>query len=159
MAITILTSVATWQQLYKTRTGLSYSTAGPLIVPICRTSAKQTCIAGATGRVCCLQKVPLPELPSHAKYVHHQNECYDWGTYGWLLRGSGHVDYTAYRYFFFINSSVRGPFLPAYARVRSWYRYCHQPHSCVVYSAVNHPISCHKQPCSTATARLQVRQA
>ncbi|GAX76065.1 hypothetical protein CEUSTIGMA_g3508.t1 [Chlamydomonas eustigma] len=57
----------------------------------------------------------LPELPSNAKYVRHANECYDWGTFGWLLRSS-HVNIKGYTYFFFINSSVRGPFLPAYAR-------------------------------------------
>ena len=44
--------------------------------------------------------------------------CYDWGTFGWLLMHSGHVEYKRYRYFFFINSSVRGPFMPPYARVR-----------------------------------------
>ncbi|WIA10790.1 hypothetical protein OEZ85_010958 [Tetradesmus obliquus] len=65
-----------------------------------------------------LERVPLPELPAHAKYVHHQNECYDWGTYGWLLLRSGMVDISAYKFFFFVNSSVRGPYLPAYARGR-----------------------------------------
>lgn len=24
-------------------------------------------------------------LPSNARYVTHKNECYDWGTLGWLL--------------------------------------------------------------------------
>ena len=59
----------------------------------------------------------LPVLPKNAKYVYHANECYDWGTFGWLLE-SGHVDIKKYKYFFFMNCSVRGPFLPAYARVR-----------------------------------------
>ncbi|KIY96554.1 hypothetical protein MNEG_11409, partial [Monoraphidium neglectum] len=58
----------------------------------------------------------LPPLPPHARYVFHENVCYDWGTFGWLLMGSGHVDPRRYRYFFFINSSVRGPFMPPYAR-------------------------------------------
>lgn len=62
--------------------------------------------------------MPLPALPAHARYVSHQNECYDWGTYGWLLLTSGMVDIRQYRFFFFVNSSVRGPYLPAYARVR-----------------------------------------
>jgi hypothetical protein len=61
----------------------------------------------------------LPPLPPHARYVFHENVCYDWGTFGWLLMGSGHVDPRRYRYFFFINSSVRGPFMPPYARVRA----------------------------------------
>jgi hypothetical protein len=72
-----------------------------------------------------LQRVPLPELPAHAKYVHHQNECYDWGTYGWLLLRSGMVDISAYKFFFFVNSSVRGPYLPAYARVSTHRLYGH----------------------------------
>lgn len=63
-----------------------------------------------------MQKAELPELPAHAAYVRHQNECYDWGSYGWVLQ-TGLVDISQYRYFFFVNSSVRGPFLPAYARV------------------------------------------
>jgi hypothetical protein len=63
------------------------------------------------------QRVPLPQLPQHARYVNHQNECYDWGTYGWLLLRSGLVNIKQYRYYFFINSSVRGPYLPAYAKV------------------------------------------
>lgn len=64
-----------------------------------------------------LQKAKLPELPPHAAYVGHQNECYDWGSYGWVLLQTGLVSIAKYRYFFFVNSSVRGPFLPAYARV------------------------------------------
>ena len=27
----------------------------------------------------------LPLLPRNARYVMHVNECYDWGTFGWLL--------------------------------------------------------------------------
>lgn len=27
----------------------------------------------------------LPQLPSNAQYVLHKNECYDWGTYTWVL--------------------------------------------------------------------------
>lgn len=27
----------------------------------------------------------LPRLPSNAQYVLHENECYDWGTYTWVL--------------------------------------------------------------------------
>eukprot|EP00798_Chlamydomonas_sp_ICE-L_P032249 gene32249-16815_t len=34
----------------------------------------------------------LPELPDHADYVVHSQDCYDWGTYGWLLKQSGLVD-------------------------------------------------------------------
>lgn len=33
----------------------------------------------------------LPDLPANARYVNHTNECYDWGTFGWLLGDSGQV--------------------------------------------------------------------
>ena len=60
----------------------------------------------------------LPSLPANARYVLHINECMDWGTVGWLLllpeSHPDHVDTSRYRYFFLLNSSVRGPFLPAY---------------------------------------------
>ena len=56
----------------------------------------------------------LPLLPSHATYLHHANHCYDWGTYGWVLQ-SATIAVKYYRYFIFLNSSVRGPFLPVYA--------------------------------------------
>ena len=60
----------------------------------------------------------LPALPPNARYVLHQNECWDWGTVGWLLQlPQGHpnaVDTSAYRYFILMNSSVRGPFFPRY---------------------------------------------
>jgi hypothetical protein len=55
----------------------------------------------------------LPELPRNARYVVHSNECYDWGTFGWLF-SERKVDPSAYRYIIFLNSSVRGPFLPSY---------------------------------------------
>ncbi|KAG2498860.1 hypothetical protein HYH03_003052 [Edaphochlamys debaryana] len=61
--------------------------------------------------------VELPKLPPHARYVRHTNRCYDWGSFGWLLL-TGRVDPRRYRYFFFINCSVRGPFLPPYAQGR-----------------------------------------
>ena len=59
----------------------------------------------------------LPALPHNARYVFHENRCYDWGTFGWAIN-EGQVDAAKYRAFVFINSSVRGPFLPAYFPVR-----------------------------------------
>ena len=56
---------------------------------------------------------PLPDLPSNAQYVFHDNLCYDWGTFGWAL-SSAVSDISSYSYFVFLNSSVRGPHLPAY---------------------------------------------
>lgn len=54
-----------------------------------------------------------PRLPSNAKLVNHSNTCFDIGTVGWVLEH--HVpNVRAYSYFIFLNSSVRGPFLPAY---------------------------------------------
>lgn len=38
----------------------------------------------------------LPLLPSNARYVYHTNECYDWGTAGWLLQ-SDLVQVSKYR--------------------------------------------------------------
>lgn len=59
----------------------------------------------------------LPELPGNARYLRHENVCYDWGSYGWAI---DRVDgWTRYRRYFFVNSSVRGPFVPAYSR-RTW---------------------------------------
>ncbi len=55
----------------------------------------------------------LPELPANARYIFHENRCYDWGTIGWALE-TGKVDASLYRYIIFMNSSVRGPFLPNY---------------------------------------------
>ena len=36
---------------------------------------------------------PRPELPSNARYIEHPNECFDWGTIGWLL-STGQLDFT-----------------------------------------------------------------
>ncbi|KAL0029714.1 hypothetical protein WJX79_004145 [Trebouxia sp. C0005] len=64
----------------------------------------------------------LPGLPDNAKYVQHKNECYDWGTVGWLLLHSGKVKMSEFKYFVITNSSVRGPFLPSYVQGHvAWY--------------------------------------
>ena len=55
----------------------------------------------------------LPALPPNARYEFHDNACYDWGTIGWLIR-SGRINFPHYKYIIFMNSSTRGPFLPAY---------------------------------------------
>ena len=61
----------------------------------------------------------LPPLPRWATYIPHENICYDWGTWGWFLFHSGLINHNQFRYFVFINSSVRGPFLPSFIK-RSW---------------------------------------
>ena len=58
----------------------------------------------------------LPPLPQNVRVEYHPNGCYDWGTIGWLL-DSGKVDTRPYKYFIFMNSSVRGPFLPVFNKV------------------------------------------
>lgn len=62
--------------------------------------------------------VTLPVLPRNAHYEFHPNGCYDWGTIGFVLVGSKKVDWRRYTYFIFLNSSVRGPFLPVHVQVR-----------------------------------------
>lgn len=57
----------------------------------------------------------LPKLPANARYLMHPNQCYDWGTFGWAIN-STHVNASRYQYFIFMNSSVRGPFMPSYLR-------------------------------------------
>ena len=59
----------------------------------------------------------MPVLPSNARYVFHKNKCYDSGTIGWAIQNRK-VDTSLYRYIIFMNSSVRGPFLPPYFPVR-----------------------------------------
>ena len=60
----------------------------------------------------------LPELPSNARYVVHEDtaSCFDWGAYAWALVNV--EDPRRYKHVMFLNSSVRGPFLPAYWPVR-----------------------------------------
>mmetsp|Transcript_669 Transcript_669/g.1942 ORF Transcript_669/g.1942 Transcript_669/m.1942 type:complete len:501 (-) Transcript_669:495-1997(-) len=55
----------------------------------------------------------LPRLPSNARYVHHENMCFDWGTIAWLF-SEKQIESKKYKYFMFMNSSIRGPFLPAF---------------------------------------------
>jgi hypothetical protein len=55
----------------------------------------------------------LPPLPRNARYLSHANNCYDWGTIGWVLR-TQNVDISWFHYFVFLNSSVRGPNVPVF---------------------------------------------
>jgi hypothetical protein len=55
----------------------------------------------------------LPILPSNAHYIQHENKCFDIGTIGWFL-SSGIIDKSRYKYFIFLNSSVRGLFIVSY---------------------------------------------
>ena len=55
----------------------------------------------------------LPILPSNARYIQHENKCFDIGTMGWFLT-QNITNTTQYKYFFLMNSSIRGPFFTPY---------------------------------------------
>lgn len=52
-------------------------------------------------------------LFSNVNVMKHTNECYDLGTIGWVYSILG-TSMSKYSYFVWLNSSVRGPFLPSY---------------------------------------------
>ncbi|GAQ90930.1 hypothetical protein KFL_007030030 [Klebsormidium nitens] len=59
----------------------------------------------------------LPEVPPNVRFLAHPNECFDMGTHGWVLSGNATelgLDIKSYKYILFLNSSVRGPYLPTY---------------------------------------------
>ena len=64
----------------------------------------------------------LPRLPPNAHYMQHENECFDFGTFGWFL-ASKIVDTSVYKYFIFMNALIRGPFLvsPLLYRIEWWF--------------------------------------
>lgn len=57
----------------------------------------------------------LPELPANAEYLSIRG-CYELGNVGKILSGLSkvQVDINQYQYFLWLDSSVRGPFLPSY---------------------------------------------
>ena len=55
----------------------------------------------------------LPKLPSNAHYIQHENECFDFGTFGWFL-SNNIVNTNLYKYFILMNASIRGPYFTAY---------------------------------------------
>jgi hypothetical protein len=59
--------------------------------------------------------VNIPNLPN-IKVLHKANEDYDFGAYDYALKQCS----TDYKYFIFMNTSVRGPFLPPYVSMK-WY--------------------------------------
>jgi len=61
--------------------------------------------------------IRMPDLPANAQYLLHENCCFDWGAAGWAV-AEGKVAPTRYSHIILVNSSVRGPFLPAYWPVR-----------------------------------------
>jgi hypothetical protein len=78
-----------------------------------------SCIIMPSTLVCPAQTCQMPKQPP----LHHIAA-------GWLLE-AGKADTSKYKYFIFMNSSVRGPFIPPYARVgssRSARRACPREH-------------------------------
>ncbi len=55
----------------------------------------------------------LPTLPQNARYAFHENTCFDWGTFRWVMNQTI-SNLASYKYIIFMNSSVRGPHLPVY---------------------------------------------
>jgi len=63
----------------------------------------------------------LPLLPPNAHYIQHENKCYDIGTMGWFL-SQNITNTTLYKYFIFMNSSIRGPFfVPYFEHLQIWW--------------------------------------
>ena len=71
----------------------------------------------------------MPPLKvTNAHYIQHENLCFDFGTYGWFLNeftygnpwtkdkqnAKKKINLQKYKYFIFMNSSIRGPFFPPY---------------------------------------------
>lgn len=58
---------------------------------------------------------------SHVHWIHRPNLSQDIGAYGSAMR---HMDTTQYNFFVFVNSSMRGPFLPPWSDfTRHWSQY------------------------------------
>jgi len=51
------------------------------------------------------------KVPPHVKIWRRPNTCFDFGAFGEALR---RLNLPRYRFYFFLNSSVKGPFLPSY---------------------------------------------
>ncbi|RMZ57647.1 hypothetical protein APUTEX25_001847, partial [Auxenochlorella protothecoides] len=60
------------------------------------------------------------KLPSNVQIVRVGLRCYNFGTVGWVLQNAG-LDLTRFKYFVWLDSSVRGPFLPVYASQKPWH--------------------------------------
>ena len=63
-----------------------------------------------------MQRLALPRLPQNGRYVRPRHHCHGLGAFSWVLhREAVHV--AKYSYFIFLDSTVRGPFLPSYVKV------------------------------------------
>lgn len=62
------------------------------------------------------------QLPRNVQLLRVGIRCYNAGTVGWVLQNAG-LDLSRFQYFVWLNSSVRGPFLTAYAGPRPWHEH------------------------------------
>jgi hypothetical protein len=60
--------------------------------------------------------IEIPEK-NNIKVLYRKNEDYDFGAYNDALET---ININKYYYYFFINTSVRGPFIPSYVKIK-WY--------------------------------------
>jgi hypothetical protein len=60
--------------------------------------------------------IEIPEK-NNIKVLYRKNEDYDFGAYNDALET---ININKYNYYFFINTSVRGPFIPSYVKIK-WY--------------------------------------
>lgn len=122
---TLIDTVQFCRELFEVQLagGFSQAFLASIAMPKRSTSDPGCARAAGSHSLWRVQEVVLPALPANAKYVRHNNECYNWGTFGWALRTQG-IDTSKYQHFIFMDSSVRGPFLPAYLRVRQLAQRC-----------------------------------
>lgn len=60
--------------------------------------------------------IQIPDMPN-IKVIKRDNTHYDFGAYEHALKNT---DIKQYKFFIFLNTSVRGPFIPIYANIK-WY--------------------------------------
>lgn len=72
-------------------------------------------------------EVLMPRLPSYAQYVWHSQQpssCGAWGMLGWLLSSRQALvtsqPLASYAYYLLLESTARGPYLPAYMQHLRW---------------------------------------
>jgi hypothetical protein len=58
----------------------------------------------------------LPKESSNIRIIRRDNTCYDLGAVGEVLRANNRELFHKYKRFIFLNASIRGPFLPTWAK-------------------------------------------
>lgn len=62
-----------------------------------------------------LRSVNLPQVPE-ITYIYYGGSCFEWGIVGWLFKESDNLEWQSYKYYIFLSSAVRGPFMPTYVQ-------------------------------------------